>query len=385
VAIVFTILGAILASLAILGVAYMAVALAAVWRFGREQTIAPAAPPAVTLLKPVCGLDPELYENLASFCRQDYPAPVQLVIGAHRESDLAVAVARRLIADFPDSDITLVIDGSLPGTNFKICNLANMLPAAKHDVLVMSDSDMRVTPDYLSAVVGPLMQPEVGASTTLYTARPVGGFASRLGCGFINYGFLPSVLAGRAMNAAPFCSGSTIALRRRTLDQIGGFTRLMDQLADDYDIGVLVRSLGLKVVISRYVIENVVEEPSLRALFRHELRWHRTIRVVQPAGLAASVITNPVALALAALPLLGFGPGAWLLLGASLAVRLSLVYMCDRLFGLRPMGMALVPLREILSQIVLAASFCSHRVTWRDSRFEVGRRGELRLEGDELA
>lgn len=384
-AIVLIIIGSLVASAGILGIAYLAAALVAVWRFGREAPVLPERPPAVTLLKPVCGEDPELYENLASFCRQDYAAPIQLVIGAHRDSDPAVPIVRRLIADFPDADITLVVEGSLPGSNFKICNLANMLPAAKHDVLVMSDSDMRVTPDYLGAVVGPLMQPGVGAATTLYKARPIGGLASRLGCGFINYGFLPSVLAGRLMNAAPFCSGSTIAIRRRTLDQFGGFGALVDQLADDFELGVQVRALGLKVVISRYVVENVVTEPSLRALFLHELRWQRTVRAVAPAGLAASVITNPVALSLLALPLLGFTPGAWLLLGASLATRLALVYMCDRLFGLTPMGLTLVPVREILSQIVLAAAFCGQRVTWRDGRFEVGRRGELRLEGDKLA
>jgi ceramide glucosyltransferase len=330
-------------------------------------------------------VDPGLYENLASFCRQDYPAPVQIVIGAHRDSDPAVAVVRRLIADFPDSDITLVIDGALPGTNYKICNLANMLPAVKHELLVMSDSDMRVTPDYLAAVVAPLLAPGVGIATTLYKALPVGGFASRLGSGFINYGFLPSVLVGQILRAAPFCSGATIAIRRQTLDRIGGFTPLLNQLADDYAIGALVRDLGLKIALSRYVIENVVQEEGLIPLFRHELRWQRTIRLVAPIGLAASLITSPLGLAMLALPLLGFTSGAWLLLGTSLAMRLAVVYMCDRLFDLKPMGMLFVPVREVFSLLVLAATFCGQRVTWRDNRFQVGRSGELRLEGDELA
>ncbi len=379
------IIGQVAAAAGLMGVIYLLVALVAVRRFAAATTPIAAAPPPVTLLKPVCGNDPELYENLLSFCRQDYPAPVQIVIGAHTPSDSAVAVARRVIAECPEADITLVIEDGRVGANFKICNLANMLPAAKHDVLVMSDSDMRVEPHYLRDVVGPLESPGVGATTTLYQARPVGGLASRLAAGSINYGFLPSVLVGRLLRAAPFCSGATIAIRRGTLERIGGFAGLMNQLADDYEIGNRVRALGLRVVLARYVVENVVEEPSIKALFRHELRWQRTIRLVTPIGLAASVIINPVALSLLALPLLGFSQGAWLLLGASLAARLALVYMCNRLFDLQPMGMQWVPVREVLSQLVLAASFCGQRVTWRDSRFQVGPSGELRLEGDELA
>jgi ceramide glucosyltransferase len=377
-------IGNILAAAAVIGLIYLAAALVAVWRFGRLKAPIPGETPAVTLLKPVCGIDPGLYDNLASFCRQDYAGPVQMVIGAHRETDPAVPIVRQVMQDFPDADITLVIDGALPGTNFKICNLINMLPAAKHDILVLSDSDMRATPGYLSTVVATLLADGVGAATTLYKARPIGGLASRLGCGFINYGFLPSVLVGRLLNAAPFCSGSTIALRRRTLTQIGGFGRFKNQLADDFEIGERVRRLGLTVALSPYVIENIVEETDYNALFRHELRWQRTIRQLAPIGLAASVITNPLVLALASLPLLGFTPGAWLLVGTCLAMRLALVYMCDALFDLEPMGTALVPVREILSQLVLAASFCGQRVVWRDSQFQVGRTGELRFEGDKL-
>jgi ceramide glucosyltransferase len=380
------IIGNLFAAGALIGLIYLVVTLLALARFGRRARNSgrPTAP--VTILKPVCGEDPGLYDNLASFCRQDYDGPVQIVIGAHRDSDAAVPVARRLIADFPDRDITLAIDGALPGTNYKICNIVNMMPAAKHDVIVLSDSDMRVTPDYLGAVVAPLFEPGIGATTTLYKARPVGGLVSRLACGFINYGFLPSVLVGRLLKAAPpFCSGSTIALRRRTLQQIGGFEAFLNQLADDFEIGERVRGLGLDVTLASYVIENVVREPDLASLFQHELRWQRTVRHLAPIGLAASVITYPLALALIALPLLGFTPGAWLLLGCSLATRLGVVYMCDRLFDLEPMGAALVPLRDLLSLLVLAASFFGQRVTWRDSHFQVGRSGELRLEGDELA
>ena len=368
-----------------MGLVYLVTAMIAVLRFAARKAERSRDSPAVTILKPVCGADPELYQNLLSFCRQDYAGPVQMVIGAHRENDPAVAIARQLITDCPEHDIKLVIDGTLVGTNFKTCNLNNMMAVAKHGVLVLSDSDMRVEPRYLREVVAPLQRPAIGIATTLYKARMVGGFASRLAAGFINYGFLPSVLVGRMLRAAPFCSGSTIAMRRETLDRVGGFAALVDQLADDHALGALVRGIGLEVALSRYVVENVVLEPSLASLFSHELRWQRTVKSITPLGLATTVITNPVALALAALPLLGPSLLTLGLIASTLAARLALIYMCDRVFALAPMGMWLAPLREVLSQVVLAASFCGQRVTWRQARFQVGRRGKLTLEGDELA
>jgi ceramide glucosyltransferase len=138
-------------------------------------------------------------------------------------------------------------------------------------------------------------------------------------------------------------------------------------------------------VISPYVLENIVLEADLGALFLHELRWQRTVRSISPVGLAASVVTNPVALALLALPLNGFSNGAWLALAAALAAREALIYTCSRIFGLIPLRAALVPIRDVLSLIVLVASFCGQRVTWRDQSFQVDQRGELTFEGDPLA
>jgi ceramide glucosyltransferase len=369
----------------LLGVAYLITAIIATWSFGRQRAAAPTQRPSVTILKPVCGADPGLYENLRSFCRQDYAAPVQIIIGAHRESDPAVAIARQVIADLPGIDISLVIDGALPGSNFKICNVANMMAVAKHEVLVIADSDMRVEPHYLDAVVGPLMADGVGLVTCLYKGRPERGIASALGAAFINTGFLPSVLVGRLVGADTGCFGATMALRRTTLAGIGGFGALINHLADDYMLSRLVRDAGHTVVISPYVVENIVLEPDMKALYKHELRWQRTVRSISPIGLAASVITNPVALALIALPVSGFANGAWLALMAALAAREALIYTCSRMFGLIPLRAALVPIRDVLSFIVLVASFCGQRVTWRDRSFQVDQRGELTFEGDPLA
>ena len=369
----------------LIGVLYLVTAILAVWSFGRRRAAAPARSPSVTIMKPVYGADPGLYENLRSFCRQTYTGPLQIVIGAHRESDPAVAIARQVIADLPDVDISLVIDGALPGTNFKICNLSNMMAVAKHEVLVIADSDMRVEPHYLDAVVGPLMEEGVGLVTCLYKGRPERGVASALGAAFINTGFLPSVLVGKLLGADTGCFGATMALRRSTLAEVGGFGALINHLADDYVLSRLVRDAGHKVVISPYVVENIVLEADLGALFLHELRWQRTVRLISPIGLAASVVTNPVALALLALPLSGFDDGAWLALAAALAARGALIYTCSRIFGVIPLRAALVPIRDVLSLIVLVASFCGQRVTWRDRTFQVDQRGELTFEGDPLA
>ena len=367
-----------------LGVVYLLTAIFAVRRFAATPRVLAGSRPAVTLLKPVCGDDPGLYENLRSFCTQDY-GDVQVVIGAHRASDPAVPIVQRLIADLPGADITLVIDGQLAGSNFKVCNLSNMMAAARHDLLVLADSDMRVGPDYLATVVAPLEDEAVGLVTCLYSGRPVGGIWSRLGCGFINYGFLPSVLVGRLIGAGDGCFGASIALRRKTLDRVGGFAALAHQLADDYVLGSLVRSLGLKVVISSYVVENQVMEPTLPALISHELRWNRTIRSITPLGLAASTVTHPLALATLALPLSGFNLVAGLIFALSLAARMGLVYTCDGVFGLTPLAARLVPIRDVLSFGLLIASFCGQRIVWRDRSFQVNQGGELTFEGDPLA
>lgn len=379
------ILGDVAIGVSLVGVLYLVTAICAVWVFGRQKAPVPGKRPSVTILKPVCGADPGLYENLRSFCRQAYDGPVQIVIGAHRETDPAVAIARQVIADLPGVDVSLVIDGALPGSNFKICNVANMMAVAKHEVLVLADSDMRVEPHYLDAVVGPLMQDRVGLVTCLYKGRPERGVASALGASFINSTFLPSVLVGRWVGADTGCFGATLAFRRSTLAEIGGWGALINHLADDYVLGRLVRDAGYDVVISPYVIENIVLEADMGALFKHELRWQRTVRSINPVGLAASVVTNPVALALLALPLSGFADGAWLALAAALAAREALIYTCSHVFGLIPLRAALVPIRDVLSLIVLVASFCGQRVTWRDQSFQVDQRGELTFEGDPLA
>ena len=244
----------------------------------------------VTILKPLCGTEPRLYENLRSFCTQDGP-PFQLVFGVRDCNDPAIAVVRRLQAEFSAADIELVIDPRVHGANLKISNLMNILARAKYDRLVLADSDIRVPPDYLSRVTAPLADRSVGVVTCLYRARPVNGFWSHLAGLFIDDWFAPSVRVTHAFGSRNFAFGSTIALRRDTLDAVGGLQPLRDQLADDYWLGELTRRIGLRTVLSEVVVETDVIESSLGEVWAHEVRWLRTIRSVEKAGFAFTFVT----------------------------------------------------------------------------------------------
>jgi ceramide glucosyltransferase len=357
--------------------------LLAVWhavrRFARQAPMLPAGAgqrPSVTILKPLHGEDPELYDNLRSFCEQAYPA-VQVVFGLRDPADPAAAVVRRLIADLPGADLALVVDPRIHGTNLKVSNLINMMARARHPVLVIADSDMRVTPDYLDQLVGALAAPGVGLVTCLYAGRPLAGLWSRLGALFINHGFLPSVLVGARVRRWPGCFGATIALHRETLAQIGGFARFRDQLADDYRLGAAVDQAGFRVALARYLVEDVVVEPSGRALLRHELRWARTIRSIAPRDYAASMITYPVAFALLCALLSGVSAAGAAVLLATLAWRLIVVRMIDKAFALPRQPLWLVPVRDVLSFALLIASFCGETVEWRGRAFRLTEDGTL--------
>jgi ceramide glucosyltransferase len=365
-----------------LGALYLLAVWYAVRHFAGRPSIPPPAGrpaiamPGVTILKPLHGEDPGLYDNLRSFCVQAYPT-VQVVFGVREAADPAAAVVRRLIADLPGADLRLVVDSRIHGTNLKISNLINMMSVARHGVLVIADSDMRVTPDYLGQLVAGLAEPGVGLVTCLYAARPAADLWSRLGAQFINHGFLPSVLVGALIRPWPGCFGATMALHRETLREVGGFARFRDLLADDYRLGAAVTEAGLRVALSRYLVEDVLVEPGARGLLRHELRWARTIRSIAPLDYAASVITYPLAFGLLTALLSGLSaPGVAVLL-AILAWRLIVVRMIDKAFALARQPLWLVPLRDVLSFGLLIASFCGETVEWRGQAFRLTPDGSL--------
>lgn len=337
--------------------------------------------PSVTILKPLCGAEPDLTANLRSFVDQTYPA-LQVVFGVQDQDDPAIPIVRQLIQERPEADLELVVDPRSHGTNHKVSNLINMLAAARHDILVIADSDMRVGPDYLYAIARPLVgDGRIGLVTCLYSARAGDGLASRLGAAGINYGFLPLALVGWLFGFERGSFGATLALRRRDLEAIGGFERLADVLADDYELGVAVRALGRTTALSPYLIETSVHEPDLKALWRHELRWARTLRQVAPLGYAASQIAQAVVLALigALIALLlgldgRFGVAVFAL---AILARLVLVQSADRILAQRPLSLWLLPIRDILTTAISITAFCGSRIAWRGKSFHIDHRGRL--------
>jgi ceramide glucosyltransferase len=366
------------------GFIYLGAAAIAVRRFVHRPPPRNLSRRPVSVLKPLCGEDPGLYDNLRSFCRQDHPT-VQLVFGVRDADDRAIPVVRRLMAEYPEADLALVVDARRRGSNRKVANLQNMLPAARHDVLVLADSDMRVEPQYIAEVTADLENPEGNLVTCLYRGVSAGGFWSDLAASHINHGFLPQVLVSRACGVTTGCFGSTIALGRQTLDEIGGLAAIKDELADDHALGAAVRRLGRQIVLSPHLVDNVLVESSLAAMFRHELRWARTIRGLAPAGFFVSVITQPVMLAaLAAMT----GERTALSLGlfvAALVWRCATVRDLDRTLRLTPTPLWRVPVRDVLSFSVFVASFFTRTVAWRNSTFRVGPNGQLILDGDSPA
>lgn len=378
-------LGTLLLAASLAGCVYLAVAAFAVRRLIRRPLPKAAAEsPPVSLLKPLCGADSGLYENLRSFCLQEFGS-FQIVFGVADAADPAIPVVRRLMAEFPKLDMALASGGTSPAGNLKVANLIAMLPLARHDVLAISDSDMRVKPNYIAAVTAPLADPGVGLVTCLYRGISCGGFWSDLAAMHVNHGFLPQAALGEALGAGGGAFGASLALKRATLDAVGGFARLKDHLADDHVLGQAVRALGRRVLLSPLLVDDMVDEAGLGALYRHELRWANTVRLLAPAGYLGSVIAHPLALALLAL-LLG-AEHLWAVLGLILAflARWATIRLNERALVLAPAPAYLIPLRDLLSFVVYTASFFTRNVAWRDRRFRLGRDGRLRPEGDRPA
>lgn len=337
-----------------------------------------AARPSVTILKPLCGLEPNLYQNLETFCRQDYPGPVQVVFGVQNAADPAIGVVERLREAHPDLRIDLVIDARQHGSNRKVSNLINMAEHVAHAVIVLADSDMVVAPDYLERVVAELAQPGVSGVTCLYHGVPANrGVYAHLSALAIDVQFLPNVLMGTGLGLAKPCFGSTIAFTAESLSRIGGFQRIRNDLADDYELGEALRGLGGRIAIPNFSIGHTCVDTEIPGLWRHELRWNRTIRNVDPAGYAGSVVTHAFPLALIGALLPGAGSGALAVAALALACRVLLCIRLERAFGLQPHPYWLLPIRDILSFMNFSWGFVSGAVTWKGHDYRVVADGTL--------
>jgi ceramide glucosyltransferase len=332
----------------------------------------------VSLLKPLYGDEPDLYRNLRSFVVQDYGGPVEVIFGVASATDAAVAMVERLIAEFPDRNLHLVVDDRRHGTNGKVSNLTNMAERARQPVLVFADSDMLVERDYLDRVVAALEAPGVGAVTCLYHGIAVPGLWSRLAVQWIDHHFLPNVIVGMALGLAKPCFGSTIAIRRDTLDAIGGFPAFRNRLADDYAVGEAVRGLGLAVAVPPdLVLGHTCTADSFSALMRQELRWSRTIRSVDPAGFFGSVVTHPIPLATLAALLSGFAPATLGMLAASVTSRLLLQIIVGRALNTGTKGLILGPVRDYAAFLVFLLGFWPGSIDWRGERFALRHDGSM--------
>jgi ceramide glucosyltransferase len=364
-----------LAAIAACGYALFGAAL--LRQFAQNMPVAVSPRPSLTLLKPLCGAEPQLKTNLISFCNQDYPGSLQLILGVQDPADPARAVAKGLKELFPDRNIELVIDAEQHGANRKISNLIQMLARARHEIVVLSDSDIRVEPQYLQTVISTLLARNVGLVTCLYCGFSLGGLWAGLSAAGINEHFLPGALVGLKLGLAQPCTGATIAIRAETLRRIGGFEVFADQLADDYAIGEAVRALGLKVAVAPILVGHACAEASFGELLRHELRWARTLRLLAPWGYAGLVLTHALPLALIAAALGGFGAAGWATIALALACRLSIPIQIRTLSFGGGTSPWLSPIRDLMSFAVFLASFMPGPLSWRGSRYVLRSDGTL--------
>jgi ceramide glucosyltransferase len=363
-------------ALAFAPLAYYLVALFAASRFFSDRRISSASTdfaPPVSILKPIYGLDRETYQNYASLCTQDYP-PYEILFCASDENDPAVAVIRKIIQDFPDRAIRLLIGSEPLGVSDKVNKLCRLAREAKFEIVIVSDSDVRVDPDYLRAVVAPFADPRVGGVTTLYRGLTDGSFAANLEALGNSTDFAAGVLVSWLFSEVNFMLGATMAVRKTVLDEIGGFESMVDYFSDDYELGNRIAAQGHRVELIPHTVAIVYPHQTLKDAFLHQLRWNLSIRFSRPAGHLGLIFTQ--ALPLAILGAICAPSAAWAvaLLAAYLVLRLALAWKIG-VSGMKDRNlsgtMGLLPLRDVFAFAVWLVSFFPRNILWRGKRFQV--------------
>ncbi len=340
--------------------------------------------PSVTILKPVCGLEKNLAENLRSTCRQDYPN-FQVVFSVQRTDDPAIPLLHAIQQEFGSDLVTVAIESFNSGPNGKINNLIGGLKHARHDLLVISDSDIRLRPDYLKTVVAPLADPDVGYVCTLYKASEADTWFEAMELLTINADLTPNMAFALVTGAAKFCLGASTALRRSTLEEIGGLPSLADYLVEDYEMGRRIWSKGKRMVILPYLVDTVVDLKTPTQWWNHLVYWDQNNRAARPGALFSTVVIRPVPFA-CLFALLTFGvPTGLAVLIATLLVRLT-VAGCIMRWGLEDREglrwLWLVPFRDIAALGSWVLAFTKRTTIWRDAEFVLTRDGRLVLPGD---
>jgi ceramide glucosyltransferase len=333
--------------------------------------------PPVSILKPVKGLDHQAYENFASFCQQDYPE-YELLFAMADPTDEAVSVIDQLKQEYPQIQIRTLIAPD-HGTNHKASLLHTLALQARHQVLVASDSDMRVTPDYLRRVVAPLSDPQVGLVTCPYKGENPSTFTARLEALHMGVTFLPSVLVGRRVLKMRFALGATVALRKKHLNQIGGFAAIADYLADDYQLGVRIANLGLRVHMSDYIVASILGATTFSEQWHREVRWAHCNRVSRPLEYPGILLSFSTPLAFTILLVSAFSTLGWWTLATSLTLRWTVGWLITGTTkdeeGRR--WLFWLPIRDMLSALIWCAGFLSRRVIWRGEQFMLRSDGRL--------
>jgi ceramide glucosyltransferase len=357
---------------------YLAATFCAWGFFLRRREVMEDFAPPVSILKPLKGLERDAYQNLASFCRQDYPE-YEILFAVDDECDSAIPTVERLIHDFPSLPIRLLVGSAVTSPNNKVAKLCRLLPAARHELLVISDSDIRVQSDYLRCVVAPFHDPSVGAVTCLYLGMTEPNLWSELEGLNLTTDLLPSMLVARKLEGVKFALGATMAVTRSRLAEIGGFEALADCVADDYELGRRIAARGYRVELAPCTVRTLCASSTARQFFLHHLRWGVITRHCRPWGYAGLLFTKglPWSLAAAAVapsPLAAIG-----CLGIPLATRLAMAFS----FGAYGMKDALlrrrwwlIPLHDAIGFLIWAAALFCNRISWRESEFCV-QRGRL--------
>ncbi len=366
--------GYLCGGLALGALAFQALCLLGAWDFRQQRRPEPGAQPPVSLLKPLKGADPEMYESFRSHCQQEY-GEYEILFGVNDGGDPAVAYVERLKQEFPNLPIRLIVCSEVLGANRKVSNVARLLQEAKHEHVLINDSDIRVPADYLARVMAWFREPQVGMVTCMYRAIAGKTLWSKVEALGIAMDFMPPVLAARFLEGRVYFGlGSTLAVSKSAVAAMGGLEKIVDHLADDYELGTRIADAGKKVVLSEVVVETFVHDYSWREFWDHQLRWARTVRSSRPGGYTGMVITFGLLWSLLAIAWSAGAAWSWALLAGNVLARLVVTKAVgDGIVGDTSVWrwMWLMPLRDLLAPVIWAAGLFGDRIVWRGETFRL--------------
>jgi ceramide glucosyltransferase len=334
--------------------------------------------PPVTILKPICGIEDETYNNLVSFCQQKYPN-YQIIFCVRDPQDCGIPVVKQIIDEFPELDIELVVCEDIIGTNPKVSNLANAVTKAKHEILVIADSDIRVGIEYLQRVIQPLEDKSVGVVTCLYRSVAKGWVTILEAVGTAT-DFHVGVLVNNQIEGIKFAFGSTIVIRKEVLDEIGGFGAIADYLADDFQLGYLPTQADYKVVLSDYIVDHVLASSTIADSIQRQIRWARCIRVSRPWGYLGLIFTYGTVTSLLLLIATGGSTIGCAVFAITWIMRLVMGWVVGIIY-LQDSGVQkffwIVPVRDVIGFMIWCYSLFGSTIEWRGRRFRLIKGGKL--------